>query len=166
MKEIAYNEKSEILLDIMKKGAFLTTKTGDKVNTMTIGWGNIGYSWGKPIFTAMVRKSRLTHDILEKSNEFTLTFPTENLKETIALCGSKSGRDIDKIAESGLKILPSLKIQTPTLDLKGIHFECTVLYKTDMNPQNLHKNTDDAWYQSKDYHTFYFAEILSSYLIE
>ncbi len=47
-----------------KRGAFLTSKTTDELNTMTISWGNVGYVWGKPIFTVFVRKSRHTHHII------------------------------------------------------------------------------------------------------
>ena len=39
----------------MKKGILLTTRCGEKVNTMTIGWGKLGIEWGKPIFIAYVR---------------------------------------------------------------------------------------------------------------
>ena len=46
----------------MKKGVLLTTKLGDAVNTMTIGWGMLGIEWGKPIFIALVRESRYTKE--------------------------------------------------------------------------------------------------------
>ena len=41
-------------------GILLTTKRGEEVNTMTIGWGHIGIEWKVPIFVAYVRESRYT----------------------------------------------------------------------------------------------------------
>ena len=48
------------------KGILVTTKVGDKVNSMTIGWGTLGIEWGKPIYTVFVRESRYTKEMLEK----------------------------------------------------------------------------------------------------
>lgn len=68
-----------------KKGAFLTVENQEKVNTMTISWGNIGYQWNKPIFTVLVRKSRHTYEMLEKGAEFSISIPlNDNFKESLA----------------------------------------------------------------------------------
>ena len=53
------------MLTQLPLGAFLTVKSGDRVNTMTIGWGTIGFMWGKPIMTVMVRYSRHTHQLIK-----------------------------------------------------------------------------------------------------
>ena len=39
------------------KGILVTTKVGDKVNSMTIGWGTLGIEWGRPIYTVFVREA-------------------------------------------------------------------------------------------------------------
>jgi flavin reductase (DIM6/NTAB) family NADH-FMN oxidoreductase RutF len=166
MRTIEYNEKTPELLKILEKGAFLTTKSGERLNAMTIGWGSVGYSWGKPIFMAMVRKSRYTYDLLEQSREFTVSFPTDDAKAAIGVCGSKSGRDIDKFSACGLKTLPSTKIDTPVLDIQGIHFECKVLYQNDMLPNTLVAPYEKACYPNGDHHVLYFAEIVASYVID
>ena len=57
------------------KGALLTTKADGQVNTMTIGWGQIGVIWSKPVFTVLVRESRHTKGLLDKSGEFTVNVP-------------------------------------------------------------------------------------------
>lgn len=46
----------EAMEHLYKKGAFLTGSIDDKVNTMTISWGNIGFQWRKPVFIALVRE--------------------------------------------------------------------------------------------------------------
>ena len=81
----------------LKKGAFLTVKSGEKTNTMTIGWGYIGIMWNKPYFMAMVRPGRYTHELLKNSDNFTVSVPFgENLNKELGICGTKSGRDINK----------------------------------------------------------------------
>ena len=67
MKEIEYNQYAKEVLQILQKGAFLTTHADGKTNTMTIGWGYLGFSWRKPVFGVMVRHNRYTHQLLEKN---------------------------------------------------------------------------------------------------
>ena len=89
----------------MKKGILLTTKADGQVNTMTIGWGTMGVEWGKPIFVAYVRGSRYTHQMIEKSGEFTVNIPIGEFDSKIlGICGTKSGRDMDKIKELNLTL--------------------------------------------------------------
>lgn len=102
-REIKYNEDLDIVLDQIRKGAFLTVKSGDKLNTMTIGWATFGIIWNKPILMVLVRKSRHTHEIIENASDFTVSVPVnKDLKKALSFCGSYSGRDIDKIKEAKL----------------------------------------------------------------
>ena len=75
MKEIAYNQYAKETLEILSKGALLTVKSGEKVNAMTIGWGSIGFMWGKPVFMAMVRPSRLPMICWRAPMNLRLPFP-------------------------------------------------------------------------------------------
>lgn len=165
MTELAYNAEASRKLDILSKGAFLTTYADGKVNTMVIGWGSIGYIWRLPVFTAMVRENRFTHDLLEKTGEFTVTLPHIDMPEAITVCGTKSGRKMDKLEACGLRVAPSRKVSVPHLAVPGWQYECRVLYKTTMSAQNLDKAIKELWYEKEpgDYHTLYFGEILESY---
>lgn len=150
-----------------KKGAFLTVKSSDKVNTMTISWGNIGYEWGCPIFTVLVRKSRYTHSIIENSNEFTVSIPLKNdFKEALAICGTKSGKDIDKFEAANLSLKSGRKVNTPVIEGCKLHYECRILYKHEMNPEFLAEDVKKSSYINEDYHTIYFGEIVDCYLEE
>lgn len=170
MKEINYSEYAKETLDILAKGAFLTTQADGKLNTMTIAWGCIGNMWGKPTFMVMVRQSRFTLEIINKTDEFTVTIPQEDLKKALALCGTKSGREMDKFAEADLKTRPAQKIGTPVLDCAGIHYECKIVYRQTMDPKGLIPDLDNKWYDEahghQDYHTLYYGEIISSYVTE
>jgi len=149
-----------------KKGAFLTVKDGDKVNTMTISWGNIGFEWARPIFTVMVRKSRYTHELLENSGKFTVSIPlSDELKDALAICGSKSGRDTDKYTEANITLKDGKSADTPVIGECGLHYECRVVYKQDMDPANLSESVKSA-YANGDYHTFYYGEIVDCYSVE
>ena len=90
----------------MKKGILLTTKADDKVNTMTIGWGTVGVVWGKPVFQVLVRESRHTKQMLEANGEFTVNVPMGSIDgKILGYCGTKSGREMDKAAASGLTLV-------------------------------------------------------------
>ena len=70
----------------MNPGILLTTKSGDKVNTMTIGWGTIGIEWGKPIFVGYVRESRYTREMLDQNGEFTMIADQEKVYREAQRC--------------------------------------------------------------------------------
>ena len=112
------------------KGILVTTKVGDKVNSMTIGWGTLGIEWGKPIYTVFVRESRFTKEMLEKHPEFTINVPMGEVnKEILKICGTKSGRDMDKIAELGLHLEEGKTVDVPGIRELPLTLECKVIYK-------------------------------------
>ncbi|MGD0819152.1 MAG: flavin reductase family protein [Desulfomonilia bacterium] len=153
---------SETLTTRIKKGAFLTVKAGDSMNTMTVGWGLVGFIWQRSVFMVAVRDSRHTFSIMEKASDFTVTFPTKDMQDTLMFCGSKSGRDLDKF--KACKLIPVAAQQTlsPVLQVPGIHLECRICFKAPMDPAYLDGALHDL-YPAKDYHTLYFGEIVACY---
>ena len=166
MKNVNYlSVAEEVMQQIKSTGAFLVVKSkdGEKINVMTIGWAAIGFMWSKPIMTVMVRKSRFTHRIIEKASSFTVSIPTDDLKEALSFCGIKSGRDFDKFKECKLSVVPAQKVDTPIINISGFHYECKIVYKSQMNPDFLCKEYKEDVYVDNDYHTFYFGEIVACY---
>lgn len=164
-KDIKYNEYSDKMLEQLEKGIFLTTKTASKVNTMTIAWGAISFIWNKPIFIVFVRYSRDTYKMLENANEFTISIPFNKvLKGELSYCGSKSGRDFDKIKECNLKLLDSRTGNTPVLADCDMHYECKVIYKQAMEPGNIQQLVKDRYYKNNNYHVAFYGEIVDSYI--
>jgi flavin reductase (DIM6/NTAB) family NADH-FMN oxidoreductase RutF len=155
----------EVMHQIKSKGAFLVAKSkdGEKINVMTVGWAAIGYMWRKPIMTLMVRESRFTHHIIEKASSFTVSIPTDDLKEALNFCGTKSGRDVDKFKECNLTIVPAQKVDTPIINISGFHYECKIVCKSEINPDFLCKEYKEDFYADNNYHTFYFGEIVDCY---
>ena len=105
MKDLNYMNIAEDAIKKIKKGAFLTVKAGDALNTMTIGWATFGFIWQKPIMMVAVRSSRHTFGIMEEAEDFTVTVPAGDMSKEIAFCGSKSGRDLDKFKMCNLEII-------------------------------------------------------------
>jgi flavin reductase (DIM6/NTAB) family NADH-FMN oxidoreductase RutF len=150
---------------IGEKSALLVTGT-DKPNAMTIGWAMASVMWGKSLFVAPVRKSRYSHGLLEAHGEFTVLVPSGDMKQAVAVCGSKSGRDTDKIAACGLTLMPSSAVQVPHIKAPGLVLECRVIYKTDFVDEALDDAVRAQWYGGRDagnLHTLYFGEIVAQY---
>ena len=103
-REINPFDYASEIFKALPRGILLTSEAEDCVNAMTIGWGTIGIEWGVPIFAAYVRTSRFTYDLIERTGEFTVCAPYGELSKTaakaIGICGSKSGRDVDKLAQA------------------------------------------------------------------
>ena len=154
----------------MSPGVLITAKMGDKDNPMTIGWGSIGVEWGKPLFTAYVRPCRYTHEMIEATGEFTVNVPMGNVKNILGFCGTKSGRDTDKVAELCLTLEDPVTISAPGIKELPLTLECRVVYKQDQVLAHLQDDLRDRYYPDRndlgDYHTAYYAEIVNAYMIE
>ena len=149
----------------IRKGAFLTVQAGDDLNVMTIGWASLGYIWGRPVMTVLVRKSRHTFDIIEKTSEFTVSVPASGMEKELAFCGTESGRKHNKLKECGLELFPGEKVRTPVISIPGLFFECKIVFKSPIDPSNLIEAYNHL-YPLKDYHTIYYGEIVYCYSTE
>ena len=154
------------------KGILLTTTADGKVNTMTIGWGTLGTQWAKPIFIAFVRESRYTKEMLEKNPEFTVNVPLGAIdKNILGICGTKSGRDMDKIQALGLTLEEPEAISVPAIKELPLTLECKVIYKQDQDPAAIAPENDARFYakgtpNEGDYHTAYYGQIMAAYIVE
>ena len=108
MKELNFRQIKPTDIDdnlirlIASDWMLVTAGTMEKFNTMTANWGGMGYLWNKPVVFVFVRPERYTYGFMESSEGFTLSFFDEKYREALNYCGAKSGRDYDKVAETGL----------------------------------------------------------------
>jgi flavin reductase (DIM6/NTAB) family NADH-FMN oxidoreductase RutF len=159
------------ILEALPGGILLTTRDGSQVDSMVIGWGSIGIEWGKPVFTAYVRESRFTRELLDKTGEFTVNVPVEERHpEIIKMCGSRSGRDVDKVKALGLTLVPGEKVVAPAVKEMPLTLECKVLFRQLQDIRNLDA-ADMKWYppfknDNPDRHIMYMAEIVDSYIVK
>ena len=63
----------------------------------------------------------------KKNNEFILSYPAKGQERIIEFCGSKSGRNVNKIKELGIKTAPSEKTNLPLLVNTRVNFECRIV---------------------------------------
>ena len=162
MRHVDYLAVAEKALQQIKKGAFLTVQAGDALNVMTIGWATVGFLWGRPMMSVMVRKTRHTFSIIEKCSEFTVSVPNGDYEAALSICGTKSGKNVDKFRACNLELNPGQKVKTPSLLIPGLHFECAIVYKSALDPKHL-ISVYSHLYPEKDYHTMYFGEIKYSF---
>ncbi|HHX59213.1 MAG TPA: flavin reductase family protein [Epulopiscium sp.] len=165
MQEIKYNEYAQEVLEGLTKGAFLSVTHEGEDNTMTIAWGSLGYIWRKPVFMVMVRYSRHTYEMLKNAEEFTVSIPfgDEFVKE-LALCGTKSGRDLDKFKSCNLQKTRANKVNAPLIAGCNLHYECKVVYKQVLEPQALQSGMSQKFYPDNDVHVLFYGEIVGTYL--
>lgn len=156
------------IIRAMQPGILLTTKVGYKVNSMAIGWGTIGIQWEKPVFIAFVRTCRFTHEMLEGNGEFTVNVPVgEFPRKALGLLGSKSGRDMDKIAAAGVTLVEPNVISVPGIKEFPLTLECRVLYHQLQHDNELNDELTQRFYTRETAnHTAFYAEIVDAYIIE
>ncbi len=140
-------------------------------NAMTIGWGALGTMWSKPFVFVAVRQSRYTYTFMEKFDTFTITVFSRDYHEALSLLGTRSGRDCDKIAESGLTPMASEMIAAPVFAEAEIALECNKIYSNDLNPAHFLDPFIDKHYPNKDFHRIYYGEIVhasaaEAYIVE
>ena len=157
-----FSEFSETIERLNDPGALLVAGT-DKPNVMTIGWGTLGIIWGMPIFVIYVRPSRFTHHLLEERREFTVNIPTGDMEAEVSICGTKSGRDLDKFKECGFTLKPGVKIDVPHIAECPIHYECRTVHKNAVLAETLDRKIRSVYYSTGDEHDVYYGEILGVY---
>lgn len=93
----------------------------------------LGVAWATRTFfepfliTISIDHRRYSHEGIQMHKEFVLNYPNEDQAEAAWICGTKSGRDGDKIKPAGLKLVGSKAVKVPTIDGVTVAFECKVV---------------------------------------
>lgn len=163
-EELRFSQMAAEMLDQLPRGAFLSVAEGGKTNTMTIGWGSIGIVWSRPVMMVMVRHSRYTNELIEQSQEFTVSVPlSKDFRKELAFAGTKSGRDCDKFKELGIQEVSGRKTEAPVIPGCGLIYECRILLRQEIDAAGLDESVKATVYPDGDYHVLYFGEILACY---
>jgi len=148
------------------QNALLTAGTADRCNTMTIGWFQTGRLWNIPTCEVYVRPERYTHQFMEKNGYFTVSVLPADMKRAMAVCGSKSGRDLDKIKECGLTVRAGA-CGAPFFEEAELVLVCRKLYAQDMTPAAVLPAGEEKilpYYGAKGgWHRIYIGEIVEAY---
>jgi len=132
-----------------------------RFNTMTVSWGAMGGLWGRPFVQVVVRPTRHTYGFMERYDTFTLCAFPEDYRDALNLLGTKSGRDGDKIAASGLTPVASTRVSAPSFAEAGLVIECRKIYWADLEPDHFLSSDIGSHYPIKDYHRVYYGEIVA-----
>ncbi len=133
----------------------------DQYNCMTISWGSMGTMWNRPFVQVVVRDTRYTYRFMEAHDTFTVSFFPEAYRAALELLGSKSGRDGDKISESGLTPTAALRVAAPGFMEAELVLSCRKMYQSDMKPDHFLDPAINRHYPLKDYHRIYFGEVIA-----
>lgn len=177
MKEmLKVSEYAQKIMEALPKGILLNTKN-TKFNSMVIGWGGLGIVWGKTVFTVYVREHRYTKAQLDATGEFTISIPLDKPISSIAkVCGTQSGRDVDKESEAHLTLEKPEIIAVPGIKEYPLTLECKVLYSqqqelekipADIREKMYPQDVDGTYHMAnRDAHTAYIGEVVAAYIIK
>ena len=140
----------------------ITAGTAERCNTMTASWGGLGVLWGAPAATIYLRPQRYTKEFVDRKEYFTLTFFPEEYRKALSLCGSKSGRDVDKVKECGFTV-KTAACGAPYFEEAELVLVCRKRFVQEMDPNNIPQEIKEKWYPQQDYHTMYIGEIVEAY---
>jgi len=165
-KKITYKEFSEGSVRLIADDWMLVAagNYANKFNMMTANWGGLGWLWNKPVAFIFVRPQRYTFEFTERENYFTLTFFEEKYRHILNTMGSKSGRDMDKMNNSGLT---PFETENKSIAFKEarIILECKKLYASKLEESKFTDNSvADKVYPKKDFHMMYIGEILNIWI--
>jgi flavin reductase (DIM6/NTAB) family NADH-FMN oxidoreductase RutF len=129
-------------------------------NTMTVAWGAFGVMWNRPFALVVVRPTRHTFGFMGRSPDFTLSLFPEAFQEKLELCGTMSGRDMDKVAATGLSPVASSQVTSPCFAEAELVVECRSTYWHDLDPTHFLDPRIHGLYQG-DHHRVWFGDVVA-----
>ena len=139
------------------KWMLITCGDKDKFNTMTASWGGLGVLWNKNVAFVFIRPQRYTFELIEKNDYYTLSFFKDKYKKALSLCGSLSGRDVNKIQKA--ELTPVHHGGYTFLNEASMVLVCKKLYSDFIDPNFFYDYKIDLNYKNKDYHKMFIGEI-------
>ena len=151
--------KKNMVKAISDEWMLISAGNETKSNMMTASWGLTGELWFRDVAVCFIRPQRYTLEFVENNDTFALSFFGTGEKQALSFCGSKSGRDCDKIKETGL---------TPVYSDGTVYYEqaqmviiCKKIAVGDIKPEQIiDKTVLNRCYPEKDYHKIFVGEIV------
>lgn len=149
------------------QNALLTAGTVERCNTMTIGWCQLGRLWNLQTCSVYVRPERYTYEFMEANDCFTVSILPGGMKQAMTVCGTKSGRDMDKIKECGLTVRAG-ENGAPFFEEAELVLVCRKLYAQDMDPSCVLPAGEAKilpnYGEKGGWHRIYIGEIVEAYV--
>ena len=115
----------------------VTLDTRGRPNIMGLSWWMYA-SWDPLMIAISVGNERYSHECLEHHKEFVLCFPSEGQEKDAWLCGTKSGRDVDKFKETGFTPVHSTEVKPPTIEGSTVAYECRIVKHVAAGDHTIH----------------------------
>jgi flavin reductase (DIM6/NTAB) family NADH-FMN oxidoreductase RutF len=96
-----------------------------KANPITLGW-SMQVSQKPPMWAIALRPERYTTECIRRRKCFTFVMPTVEMGDDAMFFGTKSGRDLDKFAERGTRLIAAASIDSVLMADAVANFECVV----------------------------------------
>jgi flavin reductase (DIM6/NTAB) family NADH-FMN oxidoreductase RutF len=129
-REIDFTNYAEVALS--RDHLLVVADEAGNVNVMTVAWRAIGELWQRPVAIVAVAPARYSFEFLMGPvKEFTLNVMPASMRDVVSGCGTLSGRDVDKVQEFGLELVPGTKIRVPTLGQADLCYECKIIHTAD-----------------------------------
>ena len=147
-----------------KDWMLLAAGDSSKFNAMTIGWGEIGNLWGleRNVITVYVRTNRYTNEFMTNNKYFTVSTFSEDFRDKLNYMGSHSGRNEDKIKNSGLEVVFS-ELGNPIFSQANMVFECKKLYSQIINVNDIDPECRSFYKDGDAPHVMYIGEIVNAW---
>lgn len=160
--KIAPEELGNVFSLVGKDWMLITAGDEQGINTMTASWGGIGVLWNKPVAFCFIRPQRHTLSFVEANERLSLSFFGEEWRDALRYCGTKSGRDTDKFAATGLT--PCFESDVPYIAEARLVLLCRKLYVDDLKESAFLDRSLLANYKDGDFHRTFIVEIEGAYL--
>lgn len=163
-KKISPEEITDNVFKLMDKDwTLITAGKINSFNMMTASWAGLGVLWKKNVAFCFIRPQRYTFEFAEKNDYFTLSFFEEEYRETLNICGTQSGKTINKVEKTGLITLET-EIGNIYYKQSRMFFECRKLYADFIKPENFIANEiPQKIYPTNDFHKMYIGEIVNCF---
>lgn len=138
----------------------ITSGNSCKYNTMTASWGGLGVLWNKTVTFCFVRPQRYTFEFLENNDYYSLSFFDEKYKDALKLCGTVSGRDVNK--QEKTKFTSLFDQNAPYFDQANLVFICKKIHGQFIDPKCFIDSSINKNYTNNDYHKMYVGEIVKA----
>ena len=153
---------------IHKQWMLVTAGNKDSFNSMTASWGAMGCMWERPSLFMVIRNSRYTYRLLQQEESFTIGFLPEQYRPALRICGTKSGRDTDKVAETGLSPLTTPLGLISFAEARMI-MECKKMFVQELDYANLTESykaevMHESYEKETAKHQLFIAEILNIWI--
>jgi flavin reductase (DIM6/NTAB) family NADH-FMN oxidoreductase RutF len=146
----------------------VTGGTMEKANVMTISWQTPVQTADPCLVLLVMNRVRYTYELIRRNNELVINVPGEDLLEQTHLCGTVSGRKVDKFKEARLTPVRANLVKPPLIAECAGHLECQIIKTFTVTTHDLlicevvyasaeEEFFDGAWIPEK-FHTLHYMQ--------